>query len=186
MLKYTTKRLLYSIVILFFVMFIIYTLMYSMPTTYLESKARELASKPGAGKSYDQWLADLNAQYGMDKGLVMGYFTWIGTAIRGDWGDSWAWTVPVIDEFNSTVWYSFALGLVTFILQIIIAIPLGISAARRQYGFTDYFTSVVSMICISMPTFFLATVLKYIFSVQLGWLVPPACSCAYSASGCLC
>ena len=170
MLKYTTKRLLYSIVILFFVMFIIYTLMYSMPTTYLESKARELASKPGAGKSYDQWLADLNAQYGMDKGLVMGYFTWIGTAIRGDWGDSWAWTVPVIDEFNSTVWYSFALGLVTFILQIIIAIPLGISAARRQYGFTDYFTSVVSMICISMPTFFLATVLKYIFSVQLGWL----------------
>ena len=48
MLKYTTKRLLYSIIILFFVMFIIYTLMYSMPNNYIEQKARELASKPGA------------------------------------------------------------------------------------------------------------------------------------------
>ena len=75
MLKYTTKRLLYSIIILFFVMFIIYTLMYSMPNNYIEQKARELASKPGAGKSYTEWLADLNAQYGMDKGLVAGYFT---------------------------------------------------------------------------------------------------------------
>ena len=123
MLKYTTKRLLYSAVILIFVMFIIYTLMYSMPTTYLEQKARELASKPGAGKSYDQWLEDLNAQYGMDKGLIAGYFTWVGTALRGEWGESWAWTVPVVEQFNNTVWYSFALGLVTLILQIIIAIP---------------------------------------------------------------
>lgn len=170
MLKYTTKRLLYSVVILFFVMFIIYTLMYSMPNNYIEQKARELASKPGAAKSYSEWLADLNAQYGMDKGLVAGYFVWLGSALRGEWGDSWVWTVPVIEQFNNTVWYSFALGLVSFILEIIIAIPLGITAARKQYGFADYFTSVVSMVCISMPTFFLATLLKYIFSVKLGWL----------------
>ena len=68
--KFTIKRLLYSILILFFVMFLIYILMYNMPMGYIETKARELASRPGATKSYAEWLADLNAQYGMDKGVV--------------------------------------------------------------------------------------------------------------------
>ena len=169
MLKYTTKRLLYSVVILFFVMFIIYTLMYNMPMGYVETKARELASRPGATKSYAEWLADLNAQYGMDKGVVRGYFIWLGNAAKGGWGDSWAWTLPVTQEFHNTVWFSFILGLVSFVFEILIAIPLGIAAAKKQYSFTDYFTTVVAMVCISLPTFFLATLLKYIFSVKLGW-----------------
>ncbi len=169
MLKYTIKRVLYSILILFFVMFLIYVLMYNMPSGYIETKARELASRPGATKSYAQWLADLNAQYGMNKGVVGGYLTWLKSALTGNWGDSWSWTIPVTQEFHNTVWYSFILGLVSFILEILIAIPLGITAAKKQYSFTDYFTTVVSMVCISMPTFFLATILKYVFSVKLGW-----------------
>lgn len=169
MAKYTIRRLLYSVVILFFVMFLIYVLMSNMPGGFIEQKARELASKPGAGKSYSEWLADLNAQYGMDKGVFVGYFVWLKNALRGNWGESWVWTVPVTVEFHNTVWYSFALGLISFIFEIVIAIPLGITAAKKQYSFTDYFTTVVSMICISMPTFFVATVLKYVFSVKLGW-----------------
>ena len=169
MAKYTAKRLLYSVLILFFVMFLIYILMYNMPAGYVETKARELASRPGATKSYAEWLADLNAQYGMDKGIIGGYLIWLKSALTGNWGDSWAWTIPVTQEFHNTVWYSFILGFVSFIFEIIIAIPLGITAAKKQYSFTDYFTTVVSMICISMPTFFIATLLKYIFSVKLGW-----------------
>ena len=169
MAKFTIRRVLYSILILFFVMFLIYVLMYNMPMGYIETKARELASRPGATKSYAEWLADLNAQYGMDKGIIMGYFTWLKSAVRGEWGDSWAWTIPVTEEFHNTVWFSFILGLVSFIFEIIIAIPLGITAAKKQYSFTDYFTTVVCMICISMPTFYIATVLKYVFSVKLGW-----------------
>ena len=169
MLKFTIKRVLYSILILFFVMFLIYIRMYNMPMGYIETKARELASRPGATKSYAEWLADLNAQYGMDKGVVLGYLTWLKNAFKGNWGDSWAWTIPVTEEFHNTVWYSFILGFVSFIFEIIIAIPLGITAAKKQYSFTDYFTTVISMICISMPTFFIATLLKYVFSVKLGW-----------------
>ena len=169
MLKYTARRLVYSVIILFFVMFLIYVLMSCMPSGYVETKARELASRPGATKSYAEWLDDLNAQYGMDKGIVGGYFIWLGNALRGNWGDSWAWTIPVTQEFHNTVWYSFALGLAAFILEILIAIPLGITAAKKQYGFTDYFTTVFAMICISLPTFFLATLLKYVFAIKLGW-----------------
>ena len=150
-------------------MFLIYALMYNMPSGYVETKARELASRPGANKSYAEWLVDLNAQYGMDKGVVQGYFVWLGNAVQGNWGDSWAWTIPVTQEFHNTFRFSFALGLASFILEILIAIPLGITAAKKQYGFTDYFTTVFAMVCISMPTFFLATILKYVFSVNLGW-----------------
>ena len=64
MLKYTARRLVYSVIILFFVMFLIYVLMSCMPSGYVETKARELASRPGATKSYAEWLEDLNAQYG--------------------------------------------------------------------------------------------------------------------------
>lgn len=169
MLKYTIKRLIYSVIILFFVMFLIYVLMYNMPGGYLETKARELASRPGAGKSFTEWLADLNSQYGMDKGVIRGYFIWMKNAVQGNWGESWKWTVPVTEEFHNTIWYSFALGLVTFFLEIIISIPLGILAARKQYSFTDYFVTVVAMISISLPSFFTITLLKYVFSVKLGW-----------------
>ena len=169
-LKYTVKRLLYSVVILFFVMLIVYSLMYNMPGNYLETKARELASRPGAGKSYTEWLNDLNAQYGMDKGILKGYFVWLKTAITGNWGDSWTWTIPVTEQFHNTVWYSFILSLISLVVEIVVAIPLGIMAAKKQYSFADYFTTVFAMISISLPTFFLATLLKYIFSIKLGWL----------------
>ena len=59
MAKYTVKRLLYSALILFFVMFLIYVLMYNMPMGFIETTARELASRPGASKSFSEWLADL-------------------------------------------------------------------------------------------------------------------------------
>jgi len=169
MLKYSIKRLLYSAIILIFVMFIIYTLMYVMPGNYVQTKAMELATKPGATKSADEWLADLNRQYGMDQGLIKGYFTWLGSAVRGEFGDSWKWNMACTEVFTSRIWFSFALNVITMFFQIIIAIPLGIHAARKQYGFSDYFATVFSMVCISMPSFFLITVLKLVFAVKLKW-----------------
>jgi peptide/nickel transport system permease protein len=82
--KFILKRVLLSIVILFFVMLIIYTLMHSLPTNYIETQAQKLAQTPGATKSAEEWMADLNAKYGMDKGIIGGYFTWLKSAIVGD------------------------------------------------------------------------------------------------------
>ncbi len=169
MTKYIIKRLLISVVILFCVMLIVYALMYSMPTKFTEQMARELSKGQGATKNYEDWLAQLNAQYGMDKGLIPGYFTWLKSAVKGDFGDSWKYNMPVTQKFHETVWYSFALGLVSFIFEVIIAIPLGVLAAKKQYSITDYTVTVVALVGISMPTFFLATVLKLVFSVKLGW-----------------
>ncbi len=166
--KFLIKRVLLALLILFFVMFLVYTLMYSLPSSYMETVARELAQKPGS-KSAAEWLAELNAQYGMDKGVVQGFFTWLGSAVQGDFGDSWYWTVPVTQKFSDVIWYSFVLGLVAFLLEILIAIPLGVLAAKKQYSIADYTVTVVSLVGISLPTFFVATVLKMVFAVKLGW-----------------
>ena len=165
--KFVIKRLLLSIVILFFVSMIIYCIMRAMPTSFVEQKAMQLSQKPGA-KSYQEWIDQLNAAYGLDVGIVPGYFKWLAKAIRFDFGDSWYFNMPVLEKFSSVIWYSFALGLASFILEIVIAIPLGVVAARKQYSAVDYSVVVFALIGISLPSFFFATILKYIFSVKLG------------------
>ncbi len=170
MVKFLTKRILLSIMILFFVMFIVYLIMYSLPSSYVETTARELAQKPGTQKSAAEWLDDLNAQYGMDKGVFGGYLTWLKSAAKGEFGDSWYWTVPCTEKFNNVIWYSFSLALVAFIFEIVISVPLGVLAARKQYSGIDYAVTVTALIGMSLPTFFVATMLKMIFAVKLGWL----------------
>ena len=169
MVEFLVKRLLLCVLILFFVMLMVYTLMSSLPTSYVEAMAREFATKPGSTKSAVQWMEELNAQYGFDKGIIGGYFVWIKSAVRGDFGDSWNWTVTVTQKFKDVIWYSFTLALVAFILQMVVAIPLGIAAARKQYSATDYTVTVIALIGISLPTFFIASLLKLLFAVKLGW-----------------
>jgi peptide/nickel transport system permease protein len=155
-------------VILFFVAFIIYALMRCLPTSYVEEMARQKSMQPGS-KSFEEWMAQLTVMYNMDSGIVTGFFRWLASMLRGDFGDSWKWTVPVLTKFNDTVWLSFVMGLISFILEILIAIPLGIIAATKQYSKTDYAVTVIALAGISLPTFFFASLLKLVFSVQLGW-----------------
>lgn len=167
--KYILKRILISIVLLFFVSMVIYGIMRCIPTSYVERMAREKASLPG-GRSYTEWLAQLNKIYKMDSNVIVGFFSWVGTAITGDFGESWQYNVPVIVKFKEVIWDSFWLAFITLILRMIISIPLGILSARKQYSKTDYAVTVFALIGISLPTFFFATVLKLVFSIKLGWL----------------
>ncbi len=166
--KYIVKRILVSIVILFFVAFIIYAMMRCLPTSYLEAVARQKSMQPGS-KSFEEWMEQLRSTYQMDKNIVAGFFGWCGNMFRGEFGDSWHWTVPVVEKFNETVWLSFEMGVISFVLQLLIAIPLGVIAATKQYSATDYTISVIALAGISLPTFFFASLMKLVFSVKLGW-----------------
>lgn len=166
--KYIFKRVLISIFILFFVAFIIYALLRSMPTSYIEAIARQKSMQPNS-KSFEEWMTQLKQMYDMDKTIIHGFFGWLGNVFRGDFGDSWFYTVPVLEKFNETVWLSFTMGAIAFVLQLIIAIPLGVIAATKQYSKSDYLISIVALAGISLPTFFFASLLKLVFSVKLGW-----------------
>ena len=78
--KYIIKRLIQSLIILFFVSFIIYALMRCLPTSYVEAMARQKSMQPGS-KSYEEWLAQLSAMYNMDGSIISGFFQWLGQMI---------------------------------------------------------------------------------------------------------
>ena len=166
--KYIIKRLFWSLVILFIVSFLLYILMRSLPTSYLEQIARQKSQQPGS-KSFEEWMQQLEATYGMDKGIVPGFFAWLGKAVRGDFGDSWKYTVPVTRKFREVVGISFIMSLIVMVLEMLISVPLGIIAATKQYSWEDNVISIVALAGISLPTFFTASLLKLVFSVKLQW-----------------
>ena len=166
--NYIIKRIAQSVLILFCVMFIIYALIRSLPSSFAETMAMQLAQAPGA-KPYEEWLAQLNAAYGLDLDIIPGFFTWLSKAVVGNFGDSWKWNVPATQKFTEVIGLSVIMGGISFVLSIVIAVPLGVLAATKQYSRADYVITSVALVGISLPTFFFATLLKLFFSVKLGW-----------------
>ena len=101
--------------------------------------------------------------------LFGGYFNWLGNLVQGEFGMSFKYKKPVQTVIVSNMGISFAIAFIATILQFAIAIPLGIKAATNQYGVVDYTVTVLTMMGISLPTFFLAAIVIRLFSVQLGW-----------------
>ena len=166
--KFIAKRLGISAGILLLVVFLIYLLMRLLPASYVETMAMQLSQAPGA-KPYEQWVAQLNEQYGLNAGLMEGYFIQLKNLLTFNFGDSWKFAVPVTQKFSEVVGVSFVMGLVALVLELLIAIPLGVQAASRQYSVTDYAITAGALVGISLPTFFFATLLKLVFCVKLGW-----------------
>ena len=167
--NFIIRRVALGIFITFFGAMVVYAIIRSLPSSYVETVARERASNPLSTKTYQEWLDQLNEVYKLDVGIIPGYFGWLGNAIKGDFGESWHYGIPVTEKFNQVIWYSVIINIITFFVQMFIAIPLGITAARNQYSRTDYAISIFALMGISLPTFFLATILKYVFSIKLGW-----------------
>ena len=168
MISYILRRLGICAGILLVVTFLIYALLRSLPASYVETMALQLSQAPGA-KPYDQWIQELNARYGLDMGIVPGYLVQLKNLLTGNFGDSWKYAMPVWDKFTQVIGVSFAMGSISLVLELLLAIPLGIYAATRQHRAGDHVVSIGALVGISLPTFFFATVLKLIFSVKLGW-----------------
>ncbi len=167
--NFILRRLFLGLFITFFGAMLVYTVIRSLPSSYVETVARQRATNPLSTKTYQEWLAQLNEVYGLDKGIIPGFLGWLGNALHGNFGDSWHYGIPVIEKFNQVIWYSVIINIITFLVELFIAIPLGIMAATKQYSRTDYAITVFALMGISLPTFFLATILKYVFSIKLGW-----------------
>ena len=110
--------------------------------------------------------------YGMDSNIIMGYFTWLGNAVRGNFGDSWSRTgQTVIQVFNSVIWYSFALGAASFILEIVNErYTLGIIYAKKQYSKTDYAVTFIALLGNLHSVVLLGDVIKMDFFCKT-WMV---------------
>ena len=171
MVKYIIKRILYSILILFIVSMLIYGLIRLMPNDFIDNK---LLPQLNQGTISDEDVLRMKRLYGLEDnsfgGIVKGYFKWLGSALTGDLGISFKYEGQEVTEvIAGSMWISFIIAAIAYVLVYLIAIPLGIKSAVKQYSVLDYSVTTFTMIGISLPGFFLATLLIKVFAVDLGW-----------------
>lgn len=160
MLQYIIKRLLILPFLLFIFSIIAFILIQAPPGDFLTSYIAELAT---SGSSIERAQIDaLRALYGLDQPLYIQYFKWIGRLLTGDLGFSLDWQKPISELIGERLALTLALGVGTFIFTWLIAIPIGILSATRQYSFFDYFFTVFNYIGVATPTFMTALVLMWI------------------------
>lgn len=149
---------------------IIYGLVRALPNDYIDNKLFPMLEQ---GTVSEEDILRMKELYGLADnsflGIVKGYFGWLGNALKGDLGVSFKYSAPVSEVIGESMWVSFLIALIAYILVYLIAIPLGIKSAVNQYSALDYSITTFTMIGISLPSFFLATVLIKIFAVDLGW-----------------
>lgn len=121
-------------------------------------------------KATPEAIERVNELYGFNKPLYEQYFTWMGRLLQGDFGSSIQTSRPVLDEFVRRFPATVELSLLALIIAVGIGVPLGYYAARRYGKFSDHASVIFSLVGITIPVFFLAFILKYIFAVELGWL----------------
>ncbi len=130
----------------------------------------ELRPDANIDKAYAVDITYLPATFGEKfMAVLSGYFSWLGNMLRGDMGQSFLYQQPVSTVIAEHMWISFFISLVALVLQFAIAIPMGITSATHQYSVRDYTVTVITMIGISLPSFFFAALLIKIFSSWLGW-----------------
>jgi peptide/nickel transport system permease protein len=160
---YLVRRLLHSLVLLVGVTIMSFVLLKSTPGGPM-AIYRERADVTRAD------VARLRQQLGLDDPVPVQYARWVGNLVRGDWGDSFVTNERVIDRISQRLPATLLLMGSAYLLTMLIAIPVGVLAAVRQYSWFDYLATGLAFIGLSMPVFWFGLLLILLFSVQLGWL----------------
>ena len=162
--QYVIKRILTDFFVLFSVSILLYSICRMMPGDYVENM---IAGNQNITKEMEVRMREA---YGLDKDVVEGYISWFCDAIRGDFGISFVYQKPVTEIILENMAPTVFLAGIAFIIQFLIAIPFGILSARYQYSVLDYIIVTLAILSISLPSFFIAAVLKRVFSIELGIL----------------
>jgi peptide/nickel transport system permease protein len=117
-----------------------------------------------------EWV---RATEGLDAPIYVQYGIWLSHLLHGDLGNSLITGDPVLSEILTRFPATMELAILSMILSLLIAIPIGIIAAIKQYSITDNFSMIGALIGISMPNFWLGLLLILFFSLYLGWF--PVC-----------
>ncbi len=162
MLRFAVRRLSLLVPILIGLSILVFLWIRALPGSPAEALLGERAS--------DESIAQVRDQYGLDDPFYEQYWRYIQTVGSGDLGTSIRSRRPITDEIKERFPATIELATGAMLFAILIGIPLGFLAAKRHGKPLDHASLFVSLIGVSIPIFFLAIVLKWVFSVELGWL----------------
>ena len=119
-----------------------------------------------AGEDAPQEMVDdIREQYGFDRPAAVQYFDWLGSALQGDFGESYFWKQPVVDLIQEHAKVTVLLALAALAVTILIALPLGISAALKPNSWIDRFALSTAVSAQAIPNFWLGLMLIILFAV---------------------
>lgn len=117
----------------------------------------------------DDTLAALRAQMGLDRPLWLQYLAWVGGLLRGDFGVSFTYGVPVAELIGARALVSVPLAGMAILLSTLVAIPVGVTAAAARGRPADLLLMGVAQIGVSLPNFWLGLLFILLFAVNLAW-----------------
>src|SRR6056297_2438384 len=159
--NYIIKRLLLLIPIIFIVAIIAFFITNLMPGDPVRVILGNMASEAD--------VVRLEKSLGLDQPLLVRFFIWFYNILKGDFGNSLYLNAPVSEVLVNRLQPTFLIAIFAEILGIIFGILLGILAAVKHRKFLDQFSITFSLLGISIPSFWLALMLMFLFSVKLGW-----------------
>ncbi|THF86720.1 ABC transporter permease [Deinococcus sp. KSM4-11] len=159
------KRLLGTLPLLLGVSLLLFGVLHLAPGGPLDVYADNPSVSPEA-------LAQMRTAFGLDQPLPVQYVSWVTAFFTGEWGYSIRTARPVTQEIAERIVPTLILGGTSFVLSLLIALPLGIVSAVRRYSGVDYVITFLSFLGVSMPVFWLALMLQLLFAVQ--WRILPS------------
>jgi peptide/nickel transport system permease protein len=162
MLRFVVRRLLLLFPILIGLSILVFVWVRALPGSPADSLLGE-RSTPALVKEYEE-------RFGLNEPIYVQYWKYVKTTAAFDFGVSSATHREVTDEIKERFPATVELAIAAMLFSTLLGIPLGFLAAKRYGGFFDHGSLFASLIGISIPVFFLAILLKYVFAVRLGWL----------------
>ncbi len=161
MLTYIVRRLFMAIPVLFGISIIVFLVISLIPGDPATAILGAYATPENVER--------LNRQLGLDQSLPIQYLTWLGGILEGDFGRSYSLNRPVLDEILERFGPTLILAGAALALCCLFGVGAGVVAAVKQYGWQDKLVTLLVLIGISTPSFFLGILLILWFSVGLGW-----------------
>ncbi len=175
MLAYLTRRLLVMVPTLVAISAVVFFIINLPPGDFLTTMIAELQAQ-GEPASLEK-IAFLREQFGLDRSPLEQYLYWAGGLLHGDLGWSFEFDVPVADVIGERVLLTLVVALATTLFTYLVAFPIGIYSAVRQYSVGDYVLTFVGFIGLATPSFLLALIVMYLanewFGSPIGNLLSP-------------
>ena len=160
--KAITSRLLQMLIVLIGISFLTFLLTYMSPGDPVRNMYISMGMVPD-----EVLIAETRAKMGLDDPFFIQYFRWLGNCLKGDFGTSFSWQKPVATLLASRLWPTLKLALMSMVLMLIVAVPLGVLSAVNQNKPIDYIVRAVTFFGVSLPNFWVGLMLILIFCVKL-------------------
>lgn len=166
MVKYILKRLSYMVVVFFILSILLFGLFKMVPgdPARMMVEGQKMSVSP---EEYERLYQDARTRLGLDKPIIVQYFSWFGNVLQGDFGYSSVHRVPVLQLVGPPMKNTVCLNIVYYILLFFITIPLGIKAAVKQNSVFDTTVQVTTIIGISIPSFITALIFIFLFAITI-------------------